>query len=137
MPLTPKNRKEEWLEGLVEHETALTPKNRCEEWMKEIIDASGGGGGGGGVTVLTATYSDGTVTFPCTAAELWAYTQSSIVIVKFDYIYDDLTTHYTEYIYEAKYTPNENLGIPQYVFEAYGFEIECENGESVPSFSFG
>lgn len=48
MPLTPKNRKEEWLEGLVEHETTLTPKNRCEAWMKEIIDASGGGGGGGG-----------------------------------------------------------------------------------------
>ena len=67
MPLTPKNRKEEWLEGLVEHSTTLTPKNRpeewmlgliegtttltpknrCEAWMKEIIDASGGGGGGG------------------------------------------------------------------------------------------
>ena len=45
MPLTPKNRKEEWLEGFVEHETTLTPKNRCEAWMKEIIDASGGGGG--------------------------------------------------------------------------------------------
>ena len=48
MPLTPKNRKEEWLQGLVDHETTLTPKNRPEEWMKEIIDASGGGGGGGG-----------------------------------------------------------------------------------------
>lgn len=47
MPLTPKNRKEEWLQGLVDHETTLTPKNRPEEWMKEIIDASGGGGGGG------------------------------------------------------------------------------------------
>lgn len=46
MPLTPKNRKEEWLEGFVEHETTLTPKNREEEWLKEIIDASGGGGGG-------------------------------------------------------------------------------------------
>lgn len=63
MPLTPKNRKEEWLQGLVDHETTLTPKNRpeewmkgliegsttltpknrCEEWLKEIIDASGGG----------------------------------------------------------------------------------------------
>ena len=66
MPLTPKNRKEEWLEGLVQHSTTLTPKNRpeewmlgliegsttltpknrCEAWLKEIIDASGGGGGG-------------------------------------------------------------------------------------------
>lgn len=53
MPLTPKNRKEEWLQGLVDHETTLTPKNRPEEWMKEIIDASGSGGGGGtGVGVL-------------------------------------------------------------------------------------
>lgn len=53
MPLTPKNRKEEWLEGLVQHETTLTPKNRPEAWMKEIIDASGGGGGGTGVLVAT------------------------------------------------------------------------------------
>lgn len=52
MPLTPKNRKEEWLQGLVDHETTLTPKNRPEEWMKEIIDASGSGGGGGGVLVV-------------------------------------------------------------------------------------
>ena len=51
MPLTPKNRKEEWLEGLVDHETDLTPKNRSEAWMKEIIEASGGGGGGGLVVV--------------------------------------------------------------------------------------
>lgn len=60
MPLTPKNRKEEWLEGLVEHETTLTPKNRCEAWMKEIIDASGGGGGGtgGGVLNVTATVNE-------------------------------------------------------------------------------
>ena len=49
MPLTPKNRKEEWLEGFVQHETTLTPKNREEAWAKEIIDASGGGGTGGGV----------------------------------------------------------------------------------------
>lgn len=46
MPLTPKNRKEQWLDGLVDHETTLTPKNRSEAWMKEIIEASGGGGGG-------------------------------------------------------------------------------------------
>ena len=55
MPLTPKNRKEEWLEGFVQHETTLTPKNREEAWAKEIIDASGGGGGGGtggGVVVI-------------------------------------------------------------------------------------
>lgn len=42
--LTPKNRPEEWMLGLIEGSTSLTPKNRCEEWLKEIIDASGGGG---------------------------------------------------------------------------------------------
>ena len=51
MPLTPKNRKEEWLQGLVDHETTMTPKNRKEAWMKEIIDSSGGGGGGGVLVV--------------------------------------------------------------------------------------
>ena len=60
MPLTPKNRKEEWLQGLVDHETALTPKNRPEEWMKEIIDASGGGGGtGGGVLIAQVNTNTG------------------------------------------------------------------------------
>lgn len=59
MPLTPKNRKEEWLNGLVEHETTLTPKNRCEAWMKEIIDASGGGGGGGGALIATLNMQTG------------------------------------------------------------------------------
>ena len=44
--LTPKNRKEEWMKGLIEGSTTLTPKNRDEEWIKEIIDAEGGGGGG-------------------------------------------------------------------------------------------
>lgn len=62
MPLTPKNRKEEWLQGLVDHETTLTPKNRDESWMKEIIDASGGGGGGGGV--LKVGFQDPTAENP-------------------------------------------------------------------------
>lgn len=56
MPLTPKNRKEEWIQGLVDHETTLTPKNRPEEWMKEIINASGSGGGtGGGALIVHAS----------------------------------------------------------------------------------
>lgn len=134
--LTPNNREEYWLKGMVDGQTTLEPNKRREYWYKEIVDAigSGGGGGtGGGVTVLTLTYSDGTVTFPCTAAELWAYTQSSIVIVKFDYIYNGLTTYYTEVIRNATYTPNNPS---QYAFLAYSFEIECENGESIPSFSF-
>ena len=59
MPLTPKNRKEEWLQGLVDHETTLTPKNRPEAWMKEIIDASGGGGGGGGGALIVNAVDDG------------------------------------------------------------------------------
>ena len=61
MPLTPKNRKEQWLEGLVQHETTLTPKNRPEAWIKEIIDASGGGGGGTGGGVLIVNDVSGTL----------------------------------------------------------------------------
>ncbi len=71
MPLTPKNRKEQWLEGLVQHETTLTPKNRPEEWMKEIIDASGGGGTGGGVLIVGYTYDNGTYTLDKTAQEIY------------------------------------------------------------------
>lgn len=72
MPLTPKNRKEEWLQGLVDHETTLTPKNRDESWMKEIIDASGGGGGGGGgVLIIGMTEEGGTLTLDKTWQEIY------------------------------------------------------------------
>lgn len=77
MPLTPKNRKEEWLQGLVDHETTLTPKNRKEEWMKEIIDASGGGGGGGGVLVVHVVESVADKTWQ----EIKTASASQIVII--------------------------------------------------------
>lgn len=52
MPLTPNNREEHWLQGMVDGETTLTPNKRREYWYKEIIDAQGGGGGGGGVLIV-------------------------------------------------------------------------------------
>lgn len=53
--LTPNNREEFWLQGMVEGQTTLEPNKRREYWYKEIVDAigSGGGGGtGGGVLVV-------------------------------------------------------------------------------------
>lgn len=44
--LTPNNRKEYWLKGMVDGETNLTPNKRSEYWYKEIIDTIGSGGGG-------------------------------------------------------------------------------------------
>ena len=58
MPLTPNNREEYWLQGMVDGQTTLEPNKRREYWYKEIVDAigSGGGGGtGGGVLVATIT----------------------------------------------------------------------------------
>lgn len=80
MPLTPKNRCEQWLQDLVDHETTLMPKNRKEEWMKEIIDAQGGGGGGGGGAVdlavtlnpITSTATLVSGTYSATRAKLMA-----------------------------------------------------------------
>ena len=46
--LTPNNREEHWLKGMVDGSTDLTPNNRKEHWYQEIINAGGGGGGGGG-----------------------------------------------------------------------------------------
>ena len=80
MPLTPKNRKEEWLEGFVQHETTLTPKNREEAWAKEIIDASGGGGTGGGVVVVNTTSGDSTITMDKTYAEIKSAFMNGLVI---------------------------------------------------------
>ena len=59
--LTPNNREEYWLKGMVDGQTTLEPNERREYWYKEIVDAigSGGGGGtGGGVLVLNTTQDD-------------------------------------------------------------------------------
>lgn len=107
MPLTPKNRKEEWLQGLVDHETTLTPKNRKEEWMlglvegsttlepknrkeewmKEIIDASGGGGGstwqlvGSGEFEVNTT-STSAIEIGTVATDPSVYTDEKIVYIQ-------------------------------------------------------
>ena len=45
--LTPNNREEYWLKGMVDGQTTLEPNKRREYWYKEIVDAIGSGGGGG------------------------------------------------------------------------------------------
>ena len=45
--LTPNNREEYWLKGMVDGQTTLEPNKRREFWYKEIVDAIGSGGGGG------------------------------------------------------------------------------------------
>lgn len=54
MPLTPNNREEHWLQGMVDGQTTLEPNKRREYWYKEIVDAIGSGGGGGTGGVLVA-----------------------------------------------------------------------------------
>lgn len=60
--LTPNNREEYWLKGMVDGQTTLEPNKRREYWYKEIVDAigSGGGGGtGGGVLKISVTVQAG------------------------------------------------------------------------------
>ena len=60
--LTPNNREEYWLQGMVDGQTTLEPNKRREYWYKEIVDAIGsGGGGGGGSNIIEATLSAGAV----------------------------------------------------------------------------
>ena len=40
MPLTPNNRNEAWMKGMVDGSTTLTPNNRKEHWYQAIIDGS-------------------------------------------------------------------------------------------------
>lgn len=63
--LTPNNREEHWLQGMVDGQTTLEPNKRREYWYKEIVDAigSGGGGGtGGGVLVANVTIDEQAMT---------------------------------------------------------------------------
>ena len=57
MPLTPNNRNEAWMKGMVDGSTTLEPNNRREHWYKEIVDAIGSGGGGGGASVLVVGFN--------------------------------------------------------------------------------
>ena len=52
MPLTPNNRNEAWMKGMVDGSTTLEPNNRKEHWYKEIVDAIGSGG------VICRNYQD-------------------------------------------------------------------------------
>lgn len=64
--LTPNNREEHWLQGMVDGQTTLEPNKRREYWYKEIVDAigSGGGGGGTGGGVLKVGFQDPTAENP-------------------------------------------------------------------------
>ena len=64
MPLTPNNREEHWLQGMVDGSTTLTPNKRQEYWYQEIINAPGGGGGGGNSydVVILINESESTMT---------------------------------------------------------------------------
>lgn len=58
MPLTPNNREEHWLQGMVDGSTNLEPNKRREYWYKEIVDAIGSGGGGGGDVLIVHASGD-------------------------------------------------------------------------------
>lgn len=83
--LTPNNREEHFLQGMVDGETTLTPNNRKEHWYKEIIDSIGsGGGGGGGVLIVEMTLDADThyATLNKTAGEIVA--AFPLVFITFD-----------------------------------------------------
>ena len=71
--LTPNNREEYWLKGMVDGQTTLEPNKRREYWYKEIVDAigSGGGGGtGGGALVVSMSIVDGSFILNKTYGEI-------------------------------------------------------------------
>lgn len=71
MPLTPNNREEHWLKGMVDGQTTLEPNKRREYWYKEIVDAIGSGGGGGtGGGMLVCTMDAQTMALDKTWAEI-------------------------------------------------------------------
>jgi len=81
--LTPNNREEYWLKGMVDGQTTLEPNKRREYWYKEIVDAIGSGGGGGtGGGVLTVNVDPSTRVCDKTAKEIADALNTQIVRFK-------------------------------------------------------
>lgn len=124
MPLTPNNREEHWLQGMVDGQTTLEPNKRREYWYKEIVDAIGSGGGGGtgvGVLVATATQSGAYVTLDKTWKELADAMESGIVPVV---LYIDGTNKYKETVTMI----NETSDSYRVSTTSDTFEVDTETG---------
>ena len=137
--LTPNNREELWLQGMVDGQTTLEPNKRREYWYKEIVDAigSGGGGGtGGGATVLNATLNDSIVTLPCTVGELFAAVLSSYVIVKLDYEQDGYPQTAIFPILESNKTLDPSAPY-LYTFSLPFGSIEATSDSEIVTFNWG
>lgn len=135
--LTPITRKETFLaKAGGQNVVTPTPITREETFLQAIIDNGGGGGGtGGGAAVLNPTVSDGTATFPCTAAELFALAETEFVVIKYSFTIEGVTTNRIDYLRQVDYLPNgTSFGIYEYLFVAGTFEITCNNGSDIPTF---
>ena len=91
--LTPNNREEYWLKGMVDGQTTLEPNKRREFWYKEIVDAIGSGGGGGtGGGVLAVVVDRQTMALDKTWQEIYdAYNAHKVVMLYFDNVVVYLT----------------------------------------------
>ena len=96
--LTPNNREEYWLKGMVDGQTTLEPNKRREYWYKEIVDAigSGGGGGTGGGALLKVgvTVEEGTATMDKTWTEISTAFNSGLVFALIPNGVDPVTNLY-------------------------------------------
>lgn len=131
--LTPNNREEYWLKGMVDGQTTLEPNKRREYWYKEIVDAigSGGGGGtGGGVLVIAATFNDETqvVILDKTWKEIYTAIKAGIVCV-IRHMYDDQEFPYANeaFITSASYDPSTREFIVT-TFDSADYYTSSENG---------
>lgn len=121
MPLTPNNREEHWLQGMVDGQTTLEPNKRREYWYKEIVDAIGSGGGGGtGGGVLVVTLDFDTLTLDKTWNEI---ASSSLAVLK---VNADNATHFSTLYMTNILGENE--------FAVYFFRIE--GGSRIESETF-
>lgn len=119
MPLTPNNRNEAWMKGMVDGSTDLTPNNRKEHWYKEIVDAigSGGGGGTGGGAFVVNTVDGDELTLDKTWQDIKdAYDAGSVVMM-----YDETAIGYLTLIKP----PTPPIGLSYEV-------VFIEGGESMP-----
>lgn len=127
--LTPNNRKEHWYKAIIDGSTDLTPNKRSEYWYKEIMESRGGGGGSSDWTTAEVTITVGSeneYNFTCFFDANEYYEGSPAMVLSTVYLEETPTTVKVP-LYKGKCL--QTISFPPDIYEyTGGVELSMEFG---------